>query len=364
MGLEVALWRAVTVYRFAALGYATILMINTWHTYTRPWLGWTVLGVMGLWSVLATAGYARKGLHDWPLLVADLLVTLACLLTSAWVVPPERLHAGSATLPMAWVASVVLTWAVGGGRRRGVVAALAIGAADIWLRGGISLATINGTVLLLLAGFVIGYVVGLARDGERQIQRATEIEAATRERERLARGIHDSVLQVLSLISRRAAGLGGEAAELGRLAAEQEVALRALVSVEAPMPAEDTADLRESLRPFASSQIELASPATPVILAAHVAREVTAAVASALNNVRVHCGPSAKAWVLIEDETDSVRVTIRDDGPGIPAGRLEEAAAEGRLGIAQSIVGRMRDIGGTAVVTGTDGTEVELRVPR
>jgi signal transduction histidine kinase len=364
MGLEVALWRAVTVYRFASLGYATILMINTWHIYTRPWLGWTVLGAMGLWSVLATVGYAHKGLREWPLLIADLIVTVACLLTSAWVVPPERLHAGSATLPMAWVASVVLTWAISGGRRRGVFAALVIGAADLWLRGGVTMVTINATVLLLLAGFVIGYVVGLARDAERQLQRATELESATRERERLARGIHDSVLQVLSLIAKRGGGLGGEAAELGRLAAEQEVALRALVSVEAPLSAHDSADLRESLRPFASAHVELASPATPVVVTSLVAREVTAAVASALNNVRVHCGPSAKAWVLIEDETDAVSVTIRDDGPGIPAGRLDEAAAEGRLGIAQSIVGRMRDIGGTATISGADGTEVELRVPR
>lgn len=364
VGLEVALWRAVTVYRFAALGYATILMANSWHTYTRPWLGWTVLGVMGLWSVLSTIGYAQKTWRNWPLLITDMIVTLACLLASAWVVPPERLHEGSATLPMAWVAAVVLTWAISGGRRRGVFAALAIGAADLWLRGGVTMVTINATVLLLLAGFVIGYVVGLARDAERRIQRATELEAATRERERLARGIHDSVLQVLALIAKRAASIGGDAAELGRLASEQEATLRALVSVEAPAPSGDTTDLREALRPFASAHVELASPATPVFVPSRVALELTAATGAALDNVRVHCGPAAKAWVLVEDEGDAVTVTIRDDGPGIPEGRLAQAAAEGRLGVAQSIVGRLRDIGGTAIISGADGTEVELRVPR
>ncbi len=59
---------------------------------------------------------------------------------------------------------------------------------------------------------------------------ALEIEAATRERERLARDIHDGVLQVLAMVQRRASALGGEAAELGRMAGEQEVALRSLVS--------------------------------------------------------------------------------------------------------------------------------------
>jgi hypothetical protein len=63
--------------------------------------------------------------------------------------------------------------------------------------------TVNGTVLLLLAGVVIGYMATLTTDAERRLQRATELEAATRERERLARGIHDSVLQVLALVQRR-----------------------------------------------------------------------------------------------------------------------------------------------------------------
>ena len=64
-------------------------------------------------------------------------------------------------------------------------------------------------------------------------------------------------------------------------------------------------------------------------------------------------------------EDSSVLVTIRDDGPGIPRGRLDEAAAAGRLGVAQSIKGRIRDLGGTVAYTSApgQGTEVELRVP-
>jgi signal transduction histidine kinase len=55
---------------------------------------------------------------------------------------------------------------------------------------------------------------------------------------------------------------------------------------------------------------------------------------------------------------------VRDDGPGIPAGRLEEAAAQGRLGVTGSIRGRLADLGGTAVLTTGDfGTEWELLVP-
>ena len=51
-----------------------------------------------------------------------------------------------------------------------------------------------------------------------------------RERERLARTVHDGVLQTLAFIHRRGGELGGEAARLGGMAAEQEGRLRALVS--------------------------------------------------------------------------------------------------------------------------------------
>ena len=58
-------------------------------------------------------------------------------------------------------------------------------------------------------------------------------------------------------------------------------------------------------------------------------------------------------------------VTVRDEGPGIPAGRLEAARAEGRLGVAGSIHGRMADLGGTARLTTApgQGTEWELELP-
>jgi signal transduction histidine kinase len=70
--------------------------------------------------------------------------------------------------------------------------------------------------------------------------------------------------------------------------------------------------------------------------------------------------------VLVEDELALVRVTIRDDGPGIADGRLAEAAAAGRFGISHSISGRLRDLGGSAVISSVcgEGTVVELCLPR
>jgi signal transduction histidine kinase len=93
---------------------------------------------------------------------------------------------------------------------------------------------------------------------------------------------------------------------------------------------------------------------------------VRGAVGAALDNVRRHAGPGAKAWILVEDEPDRVTVTIRDDGAGIAPGRLEEAARQGRLGVKASVLGRLADVGGTATVHSApgEGTEIELVVPR
>lgn len=366
MGLEIALWRALTVFRAAALGYAAVLLVGNFRHYARPVGGWLVVAAMAAWTGYTIWAYAQPRRRGWPLLAADLLVAAACLLASRWVVRPSGLVLGSPTLPMAWVSAPVIAWAVAGGRRLGVLAAALMGAADVVVRDGISQATINGTVLMLLAGVVVGHMARLAVEAEQRLQRAVELEAATRERDRLARGIHDSVLQVLALVQRRGAEIGGEAAELGRLAGAQGATLRALITAGAATDQHTRLDLRTLVERCAGERVTVAIPATAVWLPAPDAREIAAAVAGALDNVRRHAGEAAQAWLLVEDEPETVTVTVRDNGPGFAAGRLEQACADGRFGVAHSIIGRMRDLGGSATVTATPGggTEVELRLPR
>ncbi|MFC7761290.1 DUF5931 domain-containing protein [Catellatospora bangladeshensis] len=118
MGLQAPLWRAVTVFRGAALVYATVLMLAGSREHTRPWLGWTVLAAMVAWTVVTGVRYHDPAGRRWTWLTADLAVTLTCLLVSMLVVPAERLAAGGATLPMAWVAGVVLVWALRGDAAR------------------------------------------------------------------------------------------------------------------------------------------------------------------------------------------------------------------------------------------------------
>lgn len=150
----------------------------------------------------------------------------------------------------------------------------------------------------------------------------------------------------------------------------EDAALGAVVrAVEEPDDDHDSrgpVDLRALLAPYASARVTFSEPGAPVPLPPAAARELAAAVGAALDNVRKHVGEDARAWILVEDEPDEVIVTVRDEGPGIPAGRLAQAEGEGRLGVALSIRGRLRDLGGAAELISVpgQGTEVELKVPK
>ncbi len=364
---EVIPWRALALFRVTTLGYVLVLTVHNVGSYPHPYAAWAVSGVMVVWSGLATAGYERSRLRAWPLLVADLAVTAGCLLATGPVVGPELLARGMPTLTVTWMACPVLAVAVVKGIRWGITAAVLIGACDLSVRGVVTQNTVTGTVIMVMAAAALGYLGNIGTQAQEHMRQGAAFEAAHAERERLARSIHDSVLQVLALVQRQGEEIGGRAAELGRLAGEQEVALRALIGPHAGTVAPaGMADLRQLVRPFSSSRVTVSAPATEVWLPAPAADELVKAVTAATDNVSQHCPQETKVWILVEDEPDRVTVTVRDDGPGIEPGRLEQAAAQGRLGVALSIRGRVRDLGGTAAITSApgQGTEVELTMRR
>lgn len=389
MSVELPLWRALAGYRVLTTLYAIGLCATAYDHFVRPWIAVGYYAVLVVWTLATLPRVANAASCTRGFLAADLTVALTGILLTPLADNHERIAGGGPTLPSIWTAGAVLAYALKGGWRWAAVASTAVAAANLVERGGPARDTVHNVILVWVAAIAIGYVVEVARASERTLARALEIEAATRERERLARDIHDGVLQVLAMVQRRGADLGGEAAELGRLAGEQEAALRTLVSggllpvsrvsenaadgavvraVEEPYDGEPDGpvDLRPLLARHAGARTGLAEPGAPVELPGPAAREVAAAVGAALDNVRRHAGAGARAWILVEDEPDEVVVTVRDGGPGIPEGRLAQAEGEGRLGVAQSIRGRLRDLGGSAELISVpgQGTEVGLKVPK
>ncbi|GAA3397840.1 MacS family sensor histidine kinase [Cryptosporangium minutisporangium] len=365
--VEVTGWRGLAAFRFLTLVYAVALNLDDLGRVRSPaWCIATLVG-MTVWSVVATYCYARPRLRTPVLLAVDLLITLATVLATLLVETPERIADGEYTVPTVWAASAVMAWALRWEVVGGMLATLALGAANVLVVDGQpTRGTVHNMILVLLAAIVIGYVAEVLRQVDRIMVDTWREQGAVAERDRLARQIHDGVLQVLALVKRRGAELDGPGRELAELAGEQEAALRALMTGGSSAPAHGEVDLTALVAPAtATPGVELVAPAEPVLLPAAVASEVAAAVGAALHNVGEHA-PGAHAWVVIEEEPDAVLVTVRDDGPGLPPGRLAEAAAEGRLGVIQSIRGRIRTLGGTVTITGQpgEGTEVELHVPR
>jgi signal transduction histidine kinase len=263
----------------------------------------------------------------------------------------------------------LLAWAVRWGWRGGLVAAVALGGTDLLIRDSIDQGNWANVFLIMIGGPIVGYLVESLQLMAAERDRAEHEAAASAERARLARVVHDGVLQVLALVQRRGAELGGPAAELGRLAGEQEQALRTLIRTQDRVVADDrtgTEDLASALGAFAPRPgVEVALPGGPVDLPARVVAELVAVVGACLDNVTRHVGEGAPAWVLLQDLGDRVEVSVRDEGDGIPEGRLEAARDDGRLGVSESIEGRIRDLGGTTTLsTGAFGTEWEFVVPK
>ncbi|MEU0527801.1 MacS family sensor histidine kinase [Streptomyces niveus] len=392
MSVEQPLWRALTAYRLLTMVYAVLIYAFGRDKFERPWVAAGFFAVLVVWTVVTLPKVASAVSCTKRFLGVDLTIALVGILLTP-VADVQARYMDGPTLPTIWTAGSVLAFAVKGGWRWAAFASSLVAVANLVGRGTPSRDTLHNVLLVWVASIAIGYIVEVARASERTLARALEIEAATRERERLARDIHDSVLQVLAMVQRRGTALGGEAAELGRMAGEQEVALRTLVSsglVPTTRASEDSSlgavvrtmddvehaedgsdggglwDLRTLLAPLSGSAVTLAEPGAPVLLRPAAARELAAAVSAALDNVRKHAGDGARSWILVEDSPDEVIVTVRDDGPGIPEGRLAQAEGEGRLGVALSIRGRLRELGGTAELISVpgQGTEVELKVPR
>lgn len=364
------LWRAAQVFRLLSCIYALGFQIAVNSDLRWPVLGWVLFGVLIAWSAACAIAYLR-GFGRRPAWVIAELVVVVLLVSSNKVVTTAHWAADNQTWPTTlWASNPTISAAIEFGPVGGVLTGLTVMATNFAVKNYFALNLgHNATVIIELAiGMAIGLAAQTARRAHEELQRAAQLTAAVEERERLSREVHDGAIQVLALVAKLGHEIGGPTAELADLASEQEHALRRWVTSAGIDGDADTTtvDLGALLRRRESDRVSLSLPGTAVPLARSVAAELDAAVGNALDNVRAHAGPEARAFVLLEDLGESVTVSIRDDGVGIPDGRLDEAVRQGRLGISKSIVGRLTSLGGSAQLrTGAgEGTEWELSVPR
>lgn len=243
--------------------------------------------------------------------------------------------------------------------RGGFGVALVIGAALLFLSTNDALGTTREVVLATLAGvaalalILAPFLWRLGRNlaGER----AERIRS--QERAELAAHLHDSVLQTLTLMQKRAA----DPREVAALARSQERELRAwLFDRGTGAPGSSLAGAIE----LTAARVDAAhSVAIEVVTVGdrpvdERAEALVAATGEALTNAAKFAAEAGTIAVYAEIEPQRAQVFVRDRGAGFDP----EAIPPDRRGLRESIVGRMQRHGGSATVRSSpgQGTEIEL----
>ncbi|MFI0260431.1 PspC domain-containing protein [Streptomyces sp. NPDC017056] len=262
------------------------------------------------------------------------------------------------------------------GRRKGVLPVLR-GAA------GVVLVCVGVTGIFVLQGSVrhlgavlqasIAVVVGIALlVGPylvRMMQDLSEerlMRIRAQERAEVAAHVHDSVLHTLTLIQRNAE----DPREVARLARAQERELRAWLykpEGRGKDEAQEPDTLAEAVRKAAAEVEDHHGVPIEVVVVGDcpLDEKLSAqlqAAREAMVNAAKYGGEGGAVQVYAEVEGRTVFVSVRDRGPGFDL----DAVPGDRMGVRESIIGRMQRNGGTARLRSAPdgGTEVELEMER
>ena len=242
----------------------------------------------------------------------------------------------------------------GNWRRRGTVVRL--GLAGVLLAGGLgwlfsahaSLALLRplGGVLLVMAAIVLILGPWWLRIA-RELALERQAKARAEERVDIASRVHDSVLQTLALIQRRA----DDPQKVIQLARMQERELRSwLFEGRDPNEAEDVVTLTAGVRQIQEDiESRYGVPVEAVTVGDCDLDDNLGALLAAAREATVNAAKWSGASVIslfAEVEPDEVAIVVRDRGKGFDP----EAVPGDRKGLAESVRGRMSRRGGTALV--------------
>jgi signal transduction histidine kinase len=214
----------------------------------------------------------------------------------------------------------------------------------------VAVVSVLGGAVLVLAP--LGLRLWRDLDGER----AARVRDA--ERADIAAHLHDSVLQTLALIQRGS----GDAAQVARLARAQERDLREWLY--GPRSPDGDATLAAEVKAATAEVEDRHGVALDVVVVGDRRLDdrgaaLVAALREAASNAVRH--GAAPVTVYVESGPGGVEAFVRDRGPGF----APDAVPADRLGVRESIVGRMRRHRGIATIRSVpgEGTEVRLELP-
>ncbi|MFJ9808380.1 PspC domain-containing protein [Streptomyces sp. NPDC101158] len=215
------------------------------------------------------------------------------------------------------------------------------------------------TGIALLAG---PWLVRMSQD----LSEERTLRIRAQERAEVAAHVHDSVLHTLTLIQRNAEDAG----EVRRLARAQERELRNwLYKPEGTGKEEDEepATLAEAVKRAAAEVEDKHGVPLEVVVVGDCPLDEKLgaqmqAAREAMVNAAKYGGEGGPVQVYAEVEGRTVFVSVKDRGPGFDP----DAVPDDRMGVRESIIGRMQRNGGSARLRSVPGggTEVELEMER
>lgn len=200
------------------------------------------------------------------------------------------------------------------------------------------------------------------------------------ERRKIARELHDSAGQLLTALDLELSGLelslqGSEDREFKQLAASKQLVQQLQREIRTTSyllhpPLLDEAGLVSALRWYVQGLDQRSGLQTEIDIAENFGRlprdmelVVFRLVQESMTNIHRHSG-SKTAFVRVTRDNASVRIEIRDQGKGIPPGKLHEIQTGGSGVGVQGMQERLRQYGGSLLIDsdGT-GTRVSAIIP-
>ncbi|AVH95914.1 MULTISPECIES: ATP-binding protein [Streptomyces] len=250
---------------------------------------------------------------------------------------------------------------------RGLVGVALVGtglAVFVVVRGSVAqLGTALTAAVAVLTGMVLLAGPWLVRMSQDLTEERT-MRIRAQERAEVAAHVHDSVLHTLTLIQRNADDPG----EVRRLARAQERELRNwLYKPEGTGRDEEPETLAEAVKRAAAEVEDKHGVPLEVVVVGDcpldegLVAQIQAA-REAMVNAAKYGGEGGAVQVFAEVDGRTVFVSVRDRGPGFDL----DDVPEDRMGVRESIIGRMQRNGGTARLRSPQGggTEVELEMER
>lgn len=354
-------WIVRTAFVVTSLASGAGLLLYLWLWVFTPWapgeerptrrapvawlllVGGTVLLVISMATAGAVTPSTYDGLGPWMLVtLGGVVLTVSAGMWATFIDRPDPERGPRNELAIRIVATTLLAM---------TALLVVLGPAAHWFPVPAFVAALAAVI-----GIALVYVPTLIASWRDLTAERTK-RIREEQRSEIAAHLHDSVLQTLALIQNRA----GATSEVARIARAQERELRDWLFA-GDTPADS--DLGTDLRDFgAALEIDYAVTVDVVVVGESRERasgEMAAAAREAMLNAARHAG--GEVSVYVESTPESVEVFVRDRGPGFA---LADVPGD-RLGVRESIIGRMRRAGGSGEVrpgVGGVGTEVRLRFP-